>query len=186
MGKSSWNQCNEKILKAVEDGVNVVIWFSINISEGPTITNGPDWDCVARTAKTLRDKGYEVTHLISIGGWNAPHPSVKHTPQETFQHFDEWNKRIIARPELGWFGFDGIDWDIEGQDEIGHEFNTMKKVTLDLMGTFSILAKQAGYIVAIAPAESYLDPSTSEFSLELTHPYPEWKYLQPDFRYHGM
>jgi len=37
----------------------------------------------------------------------------------------------------------------------------------------------------MAPAESYLDPSTSEFSLRLTHPYKEWSELRPDFTYHG-
>ena len=53
------------------------------------------------------------------------------------------------------------------------------------MGQFSVLAKKDGYIVAMAPAESYLDPTTSQFDRSLSHPYPEWKDLQPNFRYHG-
>ena len=36
---------------------------------------------------------------------------------------------------------------------------------LDLMGKMSQRAKKDGYIVAMAPMESYLDPSTSLFSL---------------------
>ena len=53
------------------------------------------------------------------------------------------------------------------------------------MGEFSKLAKRDGYIVAMAPAESYLDPSTSAFDRSLLHTYPEWNELQPDFAYHG-
>ena len=53
------------------------------------------------------------------------------------------------------------------------------------MGRLSQLAKSAGYLVAMAPAESYLDPTTHLFDLTLTHTYPEWEALQPDFRYHG-
>ena len=37
----------------------------------------------------------------------------------------------------------------------------------------------------MAPAESYLDPMTSEFSLNLNHKYPEWQNIQPNFPYHG-
>jgi hypothetical protein len=36
---------------------------------------------------------------------------------------------------------------------------------LDLMGEMSQRAKREGYIVAMAPMESYLDPTTSTFSL---------------------
>jgi hypothetical protein len=34
---------------------------------------------------------------------------------------------------------------------------------LDLMGGMSQLAKRDGYVVAMAPMESYLDPSTHTF-----------------------
>jgi chitinase len=53
------------------------------------------------------------------------------------------------------------------------------------MGKFSQLLKNAGYIVSMAPAESYLDPTTDEFSLSLLHNYPEWKKEVPEFNYHG-
>ena len=53
------------------------------------------------------------------------------------------------------------------------------------MGEMSQLAKQDGYIVGMAPAESYMDPSTSEFDYNLLHNYPEWTELQPNFNYHG-
>jgi hypothetical protein len=37
----------------------------------------------------------------------------------------------------------------------------------------------------MVPPESYLDPSTSEFSLSLLHNYPEWEKEVPDFTYHA-
>ena len=53
------------------------------------------------------------------------------------------------------------------------------------MGQLSQLLKKQGYVVAMAPAESYLDPTTSEFSLTLNHNHPEWTALQPKFLYRG-
>ena len=55
----------------------------------------------------------------------------------------------------------------------------------DIMGKFSQLLKKDGYIVSMAPAESYLDSSTDEFSLSLLYNYPEWEKKCPDFNYHG-
>jgi chitinase len=185
VGYANWNQCDDSIVRAVEDGVNVIIWFSINLADGPAITNGPDMDCVANISKTLRDKKLDVVHLISIGGWNSPHPSTRHSAEETFNHWHDWNTKVAARPASGFLGFDGIDWDIEGNDDLGSKLNVFSPATLDLMGEFSRMAKRAGYVVAMAPAESYLDPSTSAFSLRLTHNYEEWMDLQPGFTYHG-
>jgi hypothetical protein len=53
------------------------------------------------------------------------------------------------------------------------------------MGRFSQLAKANDYVVAMAPAESYLDPSTHLFDRSLLHTYPEYSVLQPTFAYHG-
>ena len=72
-----------------------------------------------------------------------------------------------------------------GNDDVESVYNTFTWPCLDLMGHFSVLAKRAGYIVAMAPAESYLDPTTSQFDRSLSHLYPEWSDLQPNFRYHG-
>ena len=75
--------------------------------------------------------------------------------------------------------------DVEGNDDFHSPFNTFTPQCIHLMGLLSQLAKRAGYLVAMAPAESYLDPTTELFDLTLTHTYPEWDRLQPDFRYHG-
>eukprot|EP00958_Prasinococcus_capsulatus_P009230 scaffold907_cov398-Prasinococcus_capsulatus_cf.AAC.5 len=67
------------------------------------------------------------------------------------------------------------------------------------MGVMSTLAKQDGYIVSLAPPESYLDPrapaAEASFSRSLLLTYPKWErewkkdlganYTEPYFGYHG-
>jgi hypothetical protein len=161
IGYANWNQCDETILRAVQQGVNVVIWFSINLAVDdnglPTITNGPDWSCVANRIKDIRDFGFtDVVHLISIGGWNSPHPDTSHSAEVMFEHWDHWNRHTIARPELGFAGFAGFDWDVEGNDQTLSRFNHFTVSCLDLMGRMSQLARNKGYVVAMAPAGIYL------------------------------
>ena len=76
IGYASWSECDDKIITAVEDGVNVVMWFAINLlsnsSTGePLITGGPDLECVKNVQQTLKSKNLPTTHIISIGGWNV-------------------------------------------------------------------------------------------------------------------
>ena len=122
VGYANWNQCDDSIVRAVEEGVNVLIWFSINLiadeNGSPMINNGPDMDCVAEKVKIMRDKGLDVVHLISVGGWNSPHPDTKNSAEVVFENWERWNKEFVSRPELGFYGFDGIDWDIEGKAAI--------------------------------------------------------------------
>jgi hypothetical protein len=184
VGYANWAQCDDKIIKAVEQGLNVVIWFSINLAkdeEGNQIINGalPDFDCVGRVVKELRDKNLPTTHLISVGGWNSPLPDTSFTGEQWWHYFHKWNKEVVARPELGWEGFQGIDWDPEGSDDRGDEFTVE---IMDLIGEMSVLAKQHGYLVTMAPAQSYFDVNTSAFDLGTSHASPYW---QPDFHYHG-
>lgn len=80
---------------------------------------------------------------------------------------------------------DEFDWDIEGNDDLSSPYNVFTQECLDLMGKMSQYGKKDGYIVSMAPAESYLDVTTSEFDHLLTHNYPEWETLQPNFHYHG-
>jgi len=53
-------------------------------------------------------------HIISIGGWNSPHPDTSVSAEEAYDHWNNWNKNIVARPDKGFYGFHGFDWDIEG------------------------------------------------------------------------
>ena len=106
---------------------------------------------------------------------NAPHPSTSNPPAEVYAHWVQWNNHL----------FDGFDWDVEGNDDLSSPYNHFTQQCLDLMGTVSQLAKSDGYYVTMAPAESYLDPTTAQFDHSLQHNYPEWEELQPDFHYHG-
>ena len=184
------DQCNQKVLQTVQQGVNVVIWFSINLikdpsSGAPQVQNILDMDCVAGIIKQIRDLGLPTVHMMSIGGWGAPHPDTSNPASDVFQVLDAWNRQTVARPNLGFYGFDGFDWDIEGNDDLSSPDNFFTVDCLNLMGEISRLAKQKGYIMSIVPPESYLDPSTSQFDLNLTHPYPEWSSLNPPFDYHS-
>lgn len=145
------------------------------IAGNPTITGGPNRDCVANTKATSLERNLSTIHLISIGGWDAPHPDTTNSADLIYQNWVNWNNGL----------YDGFDWDIEGNDDLSSPYNYFTPECLDLMGVMSQLAKQDGYIVSMAPAESYLDVTTGEYDRNLTHNYPEWETLQPNFTYHG-
>lgn len=199
VGYANWNECDSKVVDSVVDGVNVVIWFAINLAVDsntglPTVTGGPDMDCVADKVAEIRALNLEndTIHLISIGGWDAPHPDTSNNASLVYAQWDHWNRHIAARPERNFYGFDGFDWDIEGNDDPASQYNVFTVECLNLMGHFSQLAHwMGGYIVSMAPAESYLDPSRAPlFSRTLLHEYAEWQVgpsaLDPPFRYHGL
>ncbi|RYG96692.1 hypothetical protein EON65_54025, partial [archaeon] len=190
VGYANWNQCDDSIIQAARDGVNVVIWFVINLATdqhgNPAITNGPDWTCVAEKVKAIRDLGLPTVHLISIGGWNAPHPDTSISAASMFAYWDHWNNNVVSRPHLGFYGFDGFDWDIEGNDDLNSPYNVFTVPCLDFMGEFSQLAKRRGYIVSMAPAESYVDLTTPLFDRALNHEYSEWQGIISTFPYHGQ
>jgi chitinase len=190
IGYASWNQCDDKIFTSIQQGLNVIIWFSIDLSTDPQtnkpiITRGPNYEDVAKMIYKIKQNGYNnIIHLISIGGWNSPHPSTNHT---AIEYMDTWLNfnRNISKPEYDFYGFDGFDWDIEGNDNFNSSSNHFTIKELDIMGELSVLAKQKGYIVSLAPAESYLDYTTSEFSLSLLYNHNEWINEVPNFNYHG-
>eukprot|EP01040_Poterioochromonas_malhamensis_P004072 gene4074-4356_t len=190
VGYASWNQCDETLVRAVEQGVNVLIWFAINLAVNeqgePTVTGGPNMDCVASKVKQIRELGLETIHLISIGGWNSPHPDTTNPPIDMYKAWDHWNRQIAARPDQGFYGFDGFDWDIEGNDTPSSPYNEFTVACLDLMGEMSKYAKADGYIVTMAPAESYIDPTRNGFDRSLRHEYEEWIGIIPSFPYHGL
>ena len=189
IGYASWGECDEKIFESVQNGLNVIIWFSIDMASNsdktkPEFTRGPDYIEVAKMIKRFKDNDYQVVNLISIGGWNSPHVNTKFTAEEYFKEWIEFNKRI-TKAEFDFYGFDGIDWDIEGNSDFNSSINHFTYEELDIMGKFSQILKKEGFIVSMAPAESYLDPTTDEFSLSLLYNYPEWEKEVPNFKYHG-
>ena len=150
----------------------------------PTFKRGPNYSDVGKMIKRFKDNNYSVINLLSIGGWNSPHVNTNFTAEEYFQEWLNFNEKITNK-EYDFYGFDGIDWDIEGNDDMKSNINYFTYKELEIMGEFSKLLKKEGYIVSMAPPESYLDPTTSEFSLSLLHNYPEWEKEFPDFTYHG-
>jgi len=54
--------------------------------------------------------------------------------QQVYETWNIWNKEKIALPELGFYGFDGFDWDIEGNDTPSSIYNTFTTECLDAMG----------------------------------------------------
>jgi hypothetical protein len=177
-GYSSWGHCGDDIVRACEQGVNVVYWFAINLAPSPT---GLDLDCIANVSATLRALSLPTTHMVSVGGWDAPHPTGYANASAMYSEWKAWNEHVVARPGLE-TGFDGVDWDLEGADNVSSPTNSMTPQTLDLVGGFSQLAKADGYLVTLVPCESYLDPTTSRFDGSLLWAYPEW---HPEFKYHG-
>eukprot|EP00658_Telonema_sp_P-2_P083324 TRINITY_DN8995_c0_g1_i5.p1 TRINITY_DN8995_c0_g1~~TRINITY_DN8995_c0_g1_i5.p1 ORF type:complete len:359 (+),score=66.90 TRINITY_DN8995_c0_g1_i5:248-1324(+) len=162
---------------------SVIMWFAISLGRNeslPAVLGGPDMDCVANTSKLLHAQNLTTTHLISIGGWDAPHPDTGFSATEWWATWKQWNQRTV-QPDLGWEGFDGFDWDVEGVDNITSPQNAFTLPLLKLMGDMSKLAREEGYVTSLTPCESYLDVSSPYFDLSLTHAYVEW----PKFAYHG-
>jgi Glycosyl hydrolases family 18 len=184
VGYANWNQCDQKIVEFVHNGGNVIVWFSIFLSINPVIQGGPNLTCVAEIAKQIKKEGYEVLHLISIGGWNTRHPDTSITPQEAYNSWNQWNLNVVANKNFDFAGFDGFDWDLEGNDDPNSIWNAFTVDCLDLIGQMSSLAKKDGYITTLAPAESYFDPSTNAFDRSLKHTYKEWEPTL-NFAYHG-
>eukprot|EP01062_Namystynia_karyoxenos_P023262 TRINITY_DN1895_c2_g1_i1.p1 TRINITY_DN1895_c2_g1~~TRINITY_DN1895_c2_g1_i1.p1 ORF type:complete len:415 (+),score=109.66 TRINITY_DN1895_c2_g1_i1:69-1247(+) len=186
---ADWGACNAKVEQAARDGANVIIWFTANLvcsPNGSAVVAGPlpDMDCVARVARGLRDSGLRVTHLMSVGGWNAPHPCTDISAAAWAREWHRWNTETVARPGFE-SGFDGLDWDLEGNDDPRSPSNLFTVQVLDLMGELAVqLKSQFGYITAMAPAQSYLDESTAAFDLRATLPPHEPSWHQ-DFTYHG-
>ncbi|KAJ9443271.1 hypothetical protein DIPPA_03098 [Diplonema papillatum] len=180
----NWGMCDDRVATAIENGVNTVIWFQVNLvsRDGrPHVDPGSlDLACVASVAAAARRNGSAVAHYISIGGWNAPHPDAQFTGAEWYQAWVAWN---AAAKAPGFDGFAGFDWDLEGHDDPDHPNNYFTDGVLEIMKTMSLLARGDGLKVAMAPAQSYLDAATGDFSQSVSHPPVEpW---HQEFRYHG-
>ena len=72
LSRHSWNECDDKVIQAAKDGVNVVIWFAINlvvdpVTGRPRVQSGLNYSCVADVARELRELNLPTIHLISIG-----------------------------------------------------------------------------------------------------------------------
>ena len=190
------SQCaGGKVRQAISDGVNVVIWAfwalaKEDVAGFPRISTNLDIGCIEALKKEL-DGG--TIHLASIGGWNGFHLEEQYSSEAIYDAWRNWGGRL----------FDGIDWDLEGNDRLDSPMNVFGVETLHRMGEISRLAHQGnalhvievssfslnliitdGFIVSMAPPQSYLDFGTSRFSrfVNLTYPTRTW---HSEFSYYG-
>ena len=45
----------------------------------------------------MKNEGLGVSHLVSIGGWNSPHPDTRLTAADWFDVWRNWNNNLVAR-----------------------------------------------------------------------------------------
>jgi chitinase len=177
------NNCDEKVASAVKDGVNVVVWAFLELrkaqdDDGDLIpVTSLDLEQVQNMIRRLDDQGYgDTVHLISFGGWNGPHLETTNgiTPEEWYRVWEQHVGHI----------FHGIDWDIEGHDDLESPTNVFSRDCLEFVGQISQLAKKDGYIIGMAPPQSYLDIHSPHFSrrVNLTESDRPW---HSEFHYFG-
>jgi chitinase len=195
----------DAVRQAVHQGVNIVTWAFLDVvhvvvntsSDDDVSTATPrrrtrqqheppdaklettlDLDGIRSLKAQLEVTGYEhVLHFASVGGWNGPHLDPRLSANEWFTTF---------HIEVGDV-FDGIDWDLEGHDDLSSPTNYLTRRCLDTMGAISQLAKAHNYYISMAPPQSYLDfydGSHHSFSryVNLTDPTRSW---HADFHYFG-
>jgi hypothetical protein len=176
---------------AVHQGTNVVVWAFVDIAsaqsddryrrrtqahETLTPTTNLNLTAVEDLINELDLNGYDVVHLISVGGWNGPHLSPHVSAFEWYSSF---------KTHLGDL-FHGIDWDLEGNDDLNSPLNLFTIECLEKIGDISRLVHQGrwrvrfwyylrkgdrrlplvvstdGYVVSMAPPQSYLDINGSK------------------------
>jgi hypothetical protein len=202
----TYNDCQDlnqmdKVTRAIQNGVNVLIWSfasfeTVEVGTNDNITSISRLVIQSSQSKEnlilyqnyLHTLGYgHVVHLVAFGGWNGPHLPSGFTSSQLFETFQQYNEYYI--PSEGTYQekkrlFDGIDWDLEGHDILNHPTNEFTLECLNQMGEFSEKIHNDGLIVSMAPPESYLDISSPRFSRFVNHTYAQDDWHQ-DFQYHG-
>jgi chitinase len=136
-------------------------------------TGGLDLGQIQDLIRTLDADGYShVIHLLSFGGWNGPHlhPASSSAKFAARMWYSSWVKATASKI------FHGIDWDFEGNDDRSSPDNVFTVECLDTVGEISRLMKENGFVVTMAPPQSYLNFNTSHFSryVNLTVPGRRW------------
>ncbi len=74
--------------------------------------------------------------MLCIVGWDAPHPPAHATASTVYAASQTWHTTVVANVTAGFLGFDGLEWDIEGNDN-NPEYQIMSVDTLNFMGELS-------------------------------------------------
>jgi len=178
------SKCTSDLITLAQNGVNVFIWSFVTMQKSSSNTpqfstafnNGFNFDCLTNLKAQLARAKLDVVHLVSVGGWGNRHPTTAFSADQWAEYFLQWNMDK---------GFDGLDWDVEGANDLTSPDNLLSIDLLNLMGRLSILLHAQGRLVTMAPPESYLDPLNGNFDTKLTFEYPEWAAQNNSFSYHG-
>jgi hypothetical protein len=159
----------EHVRKAVQDGVNVVIWAFLDIVAATSDAGGHDQSThrellessvedlnrynrgkiktdldllgIRQLIQELDQSGYEhVIHLVSFGGWNGPHLDTQLSAEEWYRCWKESETGSI---------FHGIDWDLEGHDDLNRPTNFFTISCLDKMGDISHMMKEGKLFINV-------------------------------------
>jgi hypothetical protein len=146
----------DMVKEAVYNGVNIVVWSFISIipnrggalqkararnfnvvgsvsNAGAVLVTKLNLTALTLLIEDLSQNGFgDVVHLASIGGWNGGHLSPLVSAREWW----------ITFSEAAGFIFDGIDWDLEGDDFLSSPSNVFAIDCLDKMGHISQLASE--------------------------------------------
>jgi Glycosyl hydrolase family 1 len=149
----------DAVRQAIYDGVNIVIWSFLDVvsvsspltetavetqsrqsryatereSEKYAISTTLNLTAIRNLLDELYLAGYsDILHFASVGGWNGGHLDTDISAFEWYRVFNESVGDI----------FDGIDWDLEGNDLIDSPDNFFTLKCLDFMGTVSRLTKE--------------------------------------------
>lgn len=162
----------ENVRRGVQSGVNVVIWSFLDIvasddhhalkseaisrsrrdGEENEIASGKvqtnlDLKAIRKLIEDLDNSGYgHVVHLVSFGGWNGPHLDARLSAVEWYSTF---------RREVGDI-FHGIDWDLEGNDNLDNPRNFFTLDCLEKIGAISQMAKAGTCAFKIRISSSYV------------------------------
>lgn len=173
----------DSVVPACLAGVNVVIWSFAHMevddeSGNPTIRETFNLEDIAATKRRIGALGLDVCHLVAFGGWNGPHPSTRFKGSMWWDTFRAWNDNEL---------FDGVDWDLEGHDNPEAPTCILSAEVEEIVLTFTTLARSAGFVVAVAPPESYLDAKgDGSLSRRLNlQPLAPWGAKIGDFPYAG-
>jgi beta-galactosidase len=151
------------VKRAVRDGVNVVIWSFVDF-RSDTIDNVPpksskDFELDSRqVASREQERAYLHATVVTTLNLTQIHQAIRELDEDGFQHtvhlmsVGGWNGRHLD-PNLSaleWYGayrqyvgdvFHGIDWDLEGNDDLDSPYNVFTQDCLDKMADISRLAK---------------------------------------------
>lgn len=130
------------VRKAISDGVNIVMWSFLDVVLSdddlkPVISTSLDLVAIRKLIADLNRSGFEnVLHFASVGGWNGHHLDEHISSSQWYHTFQEQVGDI----------FHGIDWDLEGNDDLLSSYNYFTKECLDKAGKISEMAKAGEWL----------------------------------------